>query len=526
MPGRTKGHEVDGGTVGARRDRRLRSRAPRVRAATVTGHRAVAPAQGAWKDRPAGLPGAVPPPSVPLSFLAASAVGLVACGVAWVWARRAAAADPTSDPVVAAVHFGVLAALSTGILGATHQFTPVITGRPLRSVVLARATLCCWLVAAWMLPLGVATETLALTALSGAAAGVAVVLLVANLAGSLAVRGKGTPVTALRLALGGAVATSLLGAAFVADRQGDWFQLPARVDLTMGIVGLFGWLGLTYVGVAEKLWPMFMLAHVPGRRLAGRLAVWAVAAGTALFAGGLAFGGAAIAWAGALTLAAGLGAHLSSLAAHVRHRRRRADLHLAFVLTAGAWLVVGAALGVAAVVELPTRHHLGASLAAAAVAAVAGWLAEALVGHAHKVVPFIAWSALRARGISTGPSGRQFLFADLYGPRSAKLTYGLVTAGIGGLCVGLGATQPAATATGGVLLALAGAVAGVNLAAVPARLLAHRASPRRPGAAAPAAAGEPTRRTRRRVRLTSAFPRKPGRSARARFEAQPRGRPR
>lgn len=74
----------------------------------------------------------MPPPSVPLAFLAAASTGLVACGGAWIWARSAAAADPNADPVVAAVHFGVLATLAMGVLGAAHQFTPVITGRPLR----------------------------------------------------------------------------------------------------------------------------------------------------------------------------------------------------------------------------------------------------------------------------------------------------------------------------------------------------------------------------------------------------------
>ena len=39
---------------------------------------------------PAGVPAVVPPPGVPLSFLAAAAAGLVACGIALAWARMAA----------------------------------------------------------------------------------------------------------------------------------------------------------------------------------------------------------------------------------------------------------------------------------------------------------------------------------------------------------------------------------------------------------------------------------------------------
>lgn len=368
-----------------------------------------------------------------------------------------------------------LASLAMGVLGAMHQFTPVITGRPLRSLRLARATFVTWLAASWMLPLGVATEQVAVTAISGALAGVAVILLVVDLAGPLSVRGKGTPVTALRFSLVGAVLTGFLGVAFVFDRQGSFFDLSGHVDLGMGVVGLFGWLGITYIGVAEKLWPMFMLAHVPGRHLAGRLAVWAVALGVALLTPGLAWSFPGLAWAGTGILAGGLGAHLVSLLAHVRHRRRKADLHLAFVATAALWLFAGGGLGLAAALELTHRNHFGMALAAGAVTAVGGWLLEAVVGHAHKVVPFILWSALRARGVASGSQGRPLMFADLYDHTWAAIAYGTVTAGIATLCAGLGASVPALTTVGGALLAATGIVTAANLAVIPVRLIIRRA---------------------------------------------------
>jgi len=96
------------------------------------------------------VPGAVPPPSVPLAFLVAASLGLVGFGTALIWARTAGVTDPTADPVVAAVHLGTLATLSMGVLGALHQFTPVVTGRSLRSVPLARATFLAWLGASLM----------------------------------------------------------------------------------------------------------------------------------------------------------------------------------------------------------------------------------------------------------------------------------------------------------------------------------------------------------------------------------------
>ena len=436
---------------------------------------------GAWQGRPAGLPGAVPPPSVPLSFLVAAALGLLGCGVAWIWASGAAASDPTSDPVVSAVHLGVLATLSMGVLGATHQFAPVITGRPIRSVRLARATSLGWVLAAWMLPLGVATEQLAVTAISGAMAGLAAVLFAVNLSGALSVRGKGTPVAALRFAVVGALLTGFLGAAFVGDRQGNWFELSGHVDVAMGVLGLFGWLGITYVGVAEKLWPMFMLAHVPGRHLARRLGVLGVGVGAVLLAPGLAWGVTGLSASGAAVLAVGLGGHLTSLGMHVRHRRRKADLHLAFVLTAAAWLPAGAGLCLAATLVLPHHHHAGMALAAAGMAAFGGWLLEALVGHAHKVVPFILWSVLRSRGVKDGPTGKALVFADLYDHTWAAVTYCLVTAGITALCTGLAASVPAASAIGGALFVATAVVAAANLSLTPAGMLVRRGG-RRSGA--------------------------------------------
>jgi hypothetical protein len=429
------------------------------------------PGTGAWPGRPPGVPAVVPPPGVPLSFLAAAALGLVVCGAAMIWARGAAMADPTADPVVAAAHFGMLATLSMGVLGALHQFTPVVTQRPLRSVRLAWATFAAWLGAAWLLPSGIAAQQEGVVEAGGGLAAVAVTLLAVNLSVPLAARGKGHTVTGLRLALAGFVATACFGVTYVADRRGNWFGLSGHVVLAHAVIGLFAWLGLTYVAVAEKLWPMFFLAHVPGRHRAGRLAVWLIPAGVALLSPGLLASVEPLAWAGAVVLAAGLAAHLTSLAAHVRHRRRKGGLHLAFVATAAGFLIAGAGLALAATLVMPQDHHAGMALTAAAVTAFAGWLLEALTGHAHKVVPFILWSVLRGRGIATSPSGSPLGFADLYDHRLAAATYALATAGIAAVAAGFGATQPAALAAGGGLLAAAGLAAAANLSLTPALLL-------------------------------------------------------
>jgi hypothetical protein len=449
------------------------------------------PSAGQWQGRPAGLPSAIPPPSVPLSFLAAAALGLVACGVTVIWSRTHALVDPTDDQVVAAAHFAMLATLSMGVLGAIHQFTPVITQRPLRSVKMSRATFISWLAGAWMLPIGFATERESVVEAGGAFAALAVTLLVVNIFPALSVRGKGAPVTGLRFAVGGFVLTACYGVVYVIDRRGSWFDLSGRVVLAHVCVGLFAWLGLTYLSVAEKLWPMFLLAHVPGRRHSAWVVVWAVPSGVLLLSPGLLLGVVWLAWTGAVVIAVGLGAHLFSLMMHVRHRRRKADLHLLYVVTAAIWLVVGVGLALAAALTVRGDHHLGVALVAAAVAAIGGWLLVALVGHAHKVVPFILWSALRGRGINKKADGTPLMFADLYDHRWAAIVYGLVTVGVGALCLGYAASSSLAIAIGGGLFVITGIGVSVNLSLRPTRLFLVRSRDRRVGTGGSAARQSP-----------------------------------
>ena len=440
---------------------------------------------GGWQGRPPGLPSAVPPPSVPLSFLAAASLGLVGCGVTLIWFRSYGTVDPTDNQVVAAAHLAMLATLSMGVLGAIHQFTPVITQRPFRSVRLSRATFLSWLAGAWLLPLGFATRQESVVEAGGFFAGLAVTLLIVNIFPALSARGKGPPVTGLRFAVGGFVVTACYGVVYVIDRRGHWFDLNGHVVLAHAVVGLFAWLGLTYVSVAEKLWPMFLLAHVPGQRRSSWLAVWAIPCGVLLLSPGLLFGVVWLAWCGAAILSIGLGAHLFSLMLHVRHRRRRADLHLLFVVTAAAWLVVGVGLALAAELTLGHHHHLGLALVAASIVAISGWLLVALVGHSHKVVPFILWSALRGRGVKEKADGTQLMFADLYDHRWAAIVYGLVTTGVGAVCLGFAASFSTAIAIGGGLFIATGLCVAANLSLTTLRLSSGTGAERPVGEGAP-----------------------------------------
>jgi hypothetical protein len=415
----------------------------------------------------------VPPASVPLGFLAAAGVGLSAFGLAVWFAADRIVTSPTHPGAVSAVHVGMLAFLTTAVLGAVHQFTPVVARRPLRSVAAARVTLVGMIATAWLLPSGFAHGPESLVA-AGAVTGGATVLLAAwNLSGPLASRDGGVPLAGLRISVGFLVVTVAFGVVYAFDRQTGWFPLLSHRVLAHAHLGLLGWLGLTYVSVAEKLWPMFLLAHRPRAR-SGAWAVGLLAAGVPVLAAGLLFGAPAIAWPGGLAVAAGLGCHLVSLAGVVRHRRRPLELLHAYLFASAAFLVL--AITLAAVAALASVDpYVRARLVAAEVASLAAWLGLAVVGHAHKIVPFIGYTALRARGVTTGPTGRPLLFGDLFDHRAARVTLAAVAGGFVAITTGILAESPGVVSAGGVAVAVAGALATANLAAGPRRAIrTHR----------------------------------------------------
>ena len=213
----------------------------------------------------------MPPAGVPLVFLAAAGVGLVGFGVALTLVASTAVVAPNAPAVVAAVHLGMLAFLSTAVLGAMHQFAPVIAARPLRSTRAAYATAAVFVPAVWTLALGFATGNPGVVSAGGAVAFCGIALAVWNLSGPLSARGKGTTVLGLRLALGFLVLTAAFGVTYAFDRQASWFGLLPRRVLAHAHLGLLGWLGLAYVAVAEKLWPMFLLAPDQAEQLRAQL---------------------------------------------------------------------------------------------------------------------------------------------------------------------------------------------------------------------------------------------------------------
>src|SRR5581483_1179510 len=331
----------------AARRRRLAGRVPAGDMTATVQSGAVPGAGPAAAHRTRGVPRAVPPAGIPLTFLAAAGAGLVAFGAAIAAVAPTAVTAPNAPEPIGAVHLGMLAFLSTAVLGAMHQFAPVASERPLRSPRVAYATAVVWIPTVWVLASGFASGHPAVVSAGGVAASVAIALAAWNLSAPLSARGKGTPVAGLRIALTFLVITAGFGVTYAFDRHTGWFALFPRRVLAHAHLGLLGWLGVAYVAVAEKLWPMFLLAHRPGAR-SGAWAIRLLPAGALVLAAGVLLPSPPLAVAGGVLVAGGLAAHLTSLAGLLRHRRRSLELLHAFILSSAASLVVAAVAGTVA----------------------------------------------------------------------------------------------------------------------------------------------------------------------------------
>ncbi len=432
----------------------------------------------------AGPAAVVPPPSVPLGFMVAAGLGLIVFGMAVTRTAELLVFSPSHPEAVATVHLAVLAFLTVAVLGALHQFGPVSGRSPLRSVLAARLTMTGMVLTAWSLPAGFAFGPRLLIPTAGLL-GLATVLLAAwNLSRPLLGRGGGVPVTGLRISVIYLVTTVGFGVVYAFNRHAGWFPLyPARV-LAHAHLGLLGWLGLSYVSVAEKLWPMFLLSHRPTAR-SGVVSVSLIGFGVTPLALGLLLAMPVTASIGGGLVVLGLLAHGVSFVSSVRHRHRGLELLHGFLATSMMFLVVAMVLGGLAAVS-GADPGLRSRLVTAEVAALIAWLSLAVIGHAHKIVPFIVYTSLRARGVKDHPSGRPLLFGDLYRKTPARVVLGLSSAGFTALIGGVLLGSVTSVVTAGALLSATGVVTTANLGLGPR--IASRPTPPTETRVAPAAA--------------------------------------
>lgn len=419
--------------------------------------------------------GSAPSPALPLSYLVTAVAAFVLACVAVPMLAPELAGHYYHPHVAALTHTVTLGWITLSIMGASYQLIPIVLERRVWSERLAR-----WQF--WVLAVGIAGMVShfyigrwpgLLMAAVMVAAGVAMHLVNA----ALTLRSVGRWRLTARLivmAFTGLGLTVLFGILLATDRV--WKFLPGSFFPTLHAhfhLALLGFVAPIVMGVAARVYPMFMLAPEPSG-WPELVQFWGLAAGAPVVVVGL-LGFPALAAAGAVMIAAAVVAHLTWVSRVARDRKRPAlDWGLRFVLTGSAFLIAAAAMGLALAFDLLSGPR--AALAYAALA-LGGWVSMTIVGMMLKIIPFLVWyrSYSPLAGRAPVPT-----LAQLGWPVAEALAYACLAVGVASLAATLAGGSAGQIRAAGAILA-AGALC---FAAAVARVLRHMAPyGRRPAAA-------------------------------------------
>jgi hypothetical protein len=268
----------------------------------------------------------------------------------------------------------------------------------------------------------------------------------------------------LTLALAGLGLTTAVGFVLGLDKvigflPGTVFgNLHAHVHLA-----LLGWVLPMVLGVAARVYPMFLLAPEPSG-WPGRVQLWGVGLGTPAVSLGLCGAARGLLLAGTLAIAAAVTGHLVWIVTTVRSRKRPAlDTGLRLVLTGALALPLAATLGVALALDVAAGPRVALAYATLA---LGGWVSLTIAGMLLKIVPFLVWYRAYAPWVGRAPVPA---LAELSSTRGERLAWLLLGAGVAALTVALWMGDVVWIRVAGTVVA-AGAV---TLAATLARVLAH-----------------------------------------------------
>jgi hypothetical protein len=262
------------------------------------------------------------------------------------------------------------------------------------------------------------------------------------------------------MALLGFGLTAIFGAALGVNHMrqtlpGAFFaNLHAHVHLA-----LLGWVLPMVIGVAARVYPMFLLAAEP-KGVGGAVQLWGLGLGVPATVLGLLFE-SSLAGAGGIAVAAAVTAHLVWIIRMLRTRKRpRLDWSLRFVLAGAAFLVPATALGLALAFDLASGPRWAMAYAMLAFGA---WASLTIVGMMLKIVPFLVWYLAYSPlvGHRTVPT-----LAQMSWPGGEQLSFALLAAGMGALTVAVGVGEPTWIRAAGTVVALGALAFAATLARI------------------------------------------------------------
>ena len=400
-------------------------------------------------------PGSGLSPLVPLAYLVCAAFAFLVAALGVAWLGPELAGHYYHPRLLALTHTVTLGWVTLAIMGASYQLIPIVLECPIWSERLARWQLAILVIAVTGMVAHFYLGTWpGLTAAAGLLA-VGIAFHLWNVGMSLRGFTRWTFTARLvALAYGGLALTTVFGLALAANRV--WPFLPGELFPTLHAhvhLALLGWVAPMIFAVAARVYPMFFLAPAP-RPWHSFLQFWGLAAGVPAVVLGL-LGVPGLLVAGALAMAAAAGAHAAWMGEMAGRRKRPGlDWGLRFVLSAAAFLLPAAVLGVA----LAANRLSGPRTAIAyAVVTLGGWVSLSIMGMMLKIVPFLVW--YRAYSPRAGREPVPTL-AQISWPRAEGLAYGLLTGGVALLAVSVLSGEAAWIRAAGTVLAL-GALAFV-----------------------------------------------------------------
>jgi hypothetical protein len=403
--------------------------------------------------------------AVPLAYLGTAAAAFALVGLALPGLGGELSGHYYHPRLLALTHVLALGWITLAIFGATYQLVPVVIERPLWSDRVAR-----WQLPAFAAGIAGMVGHFWLGRWDGLAwaagvVGAGALAHVVNVA--LSLRGL-TPWTftarCVVLALGGLVLTGAFGITLAATHGQSLFPggplgtLHAHFHLA-----LLGWIAPMILGVAARVYPMFLAATDPGGASAW-IQIGGLGLGVLAIVGGLLLERSALLVPGALSVAGALAVHAVWVGRLVRQRRRpRLDWGLRLALTGTACGVPATALGLALALDVVAGPQAALTYA---ILGLGGWVSLTIAGMMLKIVPFLVWYRVYAPYVGRQPVPTLAQLSWLAGER---LAYGGLTGGVLLLAGAVAAAVPAAIATAGLVVAT-GALA---FAAALGRTLLH-----------------------------------------------------
>jgi hypothetical protein len=238
-------------------------------------------------------------------------------------------------------------------------------------------------------------------------------------------------------------------------------------------LALLGWVLPMVIGIAARVYPMFLLAREPGG-WPGRAQSWGIGLGVPAVVVGI-LASRELLVAGALAVTAAVLGHGLWVLDMVRTARRpHLDWGLRLVLAGALFLAPATLLGLALALDVVAGPR---AAVAYAVLTLGGWASLTIAGMMLRIVPFLVWYRAYSPRVGRAPVPT---LAQLSSPLVEGLACGLLSVGMAVLAVAAFIGEVSVIRASGVIVA-AGALA---FAVTLARVLGHLRS-----------AGTPARRS-------------------------------